>query len=105
MKFGNILMNASIPLLLAACAAPGPEGLSNVAAAPPSCAQVATARAAAAEARQDALDEQAAAWKVVVPVVAAARLAQSAADLASADDRIAALDRRAARMGCAGREG
>lgn len=105
MEFGNILMAGCVPLFLAACAAPASERLSNVAVAPPNCSQIAAARAAAEEDRREALEEQARSWKVLIPLVAAAKLAQGTADLAVADQRIAALDAKAARLGCAGTKG
>lgn len=105
MEFCNILMAGCVPLALAACAAPATERTANVAAAPPNCVQVAAARAAAEEDRREALEEQAGSWKVVVPLVAAAKLAQGTVDLASAEHRIAALDAKAARLGCAGTKG
>jgi hypothetical protein len=86
--------------LAAGCATPSGGGQSNVATAPPTCAQIAASRAAAQEDRLEALEEQAQAWKVVVPFVAAAKLAQSAADLAAAEKRLAALDAKASRLGC-----
>ena len=105
MEFSNILMAGCVPLVLAACAAPPAERTANVAVAPPSCTQLAIARAAAEDDRREALEEQANSWKVLIPLVAAAKLAQGTADLASAEQRIAALDAKAARLGCAWTKG
>jgi hypothetical protein len=100
MEYSNILLTGCVPLLLAACAASPPQRLSNVAAAPPTCAQIAASRAGIEEQRQEALEEQANAWKALVPLVAAAKLAQSSADLRAAEHRLAELDSRARRIGC-----
>ena len=105
MEYGNTLLAACAPLILASCAAPATERLSNVAVAPPNCTQIAASRAAAEADRKEALEEQASSWKVLIPLVAATKLAQGTADLASAEQRIAALDAKAARLGCAGTKG
>ena len=92
-------------LLAAGCATPLPEGRTTVVTAPPNCAQLAASRSLAEEERRAALEEQANAWKAIVPLVAAAKLVQGTTDLNAAEARIAALDARARRLGCAGLAG
>jgi hypothetical protein len=102
-------ISLSVAALLAAVLAAGCAG--PVSAPPPvvaaasDCSAIGAEIARTDEARRDALQQQSEAWRAVVPFAVAARYAKARSAAGEADERLAALKDRSARLGCTGNGG
>lgn len=90
----------AVAALLASCASSRtPEN--PTAQASLECGQLATETARTQAARQEALEKQQDAWKVVIPFAVVARYASGKSAVSDADARLAELQEQSGRKGCA----